>query len=166
MPKFFPPQRRNKKDFPVPCVKIIVSVTYVFDSEICGPDQTIPFKRNGKSTYLTLPLQVSDPSAWAFEYHGTVYEPAMADHTIAVVSSHASIKVNDWALVTYWKKKRFYAYFGRLRDWDGHTVWVETMKGTRIKHELSDLDAVRKILLFLPDSVLPDCILDEDEWLE
>ena len=108
-----------------------IFVTYVFENEVCTADQMVPYVPAGNA-FLPgkLPVSVSDPSAYAVEIRGKVFEP----------------RFGDKVFVFYLDGVRC-AVFGRLLDRSDLWIKIETFTGVVISQKLSKRDAVRKILL-------------------
>ena len=123
-----------------------IFVTYVFENEVCTADRMVPYVPSGKS-FLPgkLPVLVSDPSAYAVEIRGKVFEPRFKDGSFLVISDDAEPNVGDKVFVFYLDGGHC-AVFGRLLDRSNLWVKIETSTGLVISLELSPLDAVRKIL--------------------
>lgn len=120
--------------------------TYVFENEVCTADRMVPYVPSGKS-FLPgkLPVLVSDPSAYAVEIRGKVFEPRFKDGAFLVISDDQAPEVGDPVLLFYLDGGRC-AVFGRLLDRSKLWIKIETSTGLVISLELSPLDAVRKIL--------------------
>lgn len=123
-----------------------IFVTYVFENEVCTAVQMVPYVPAGNA-FLPgkLPVSVSDPSAYAVEIRGKVFEPRFKDGSFLVISDDAEPNVGDKVFVFYLDGVRC-AVFGRLLDRSNLWVKIETSTGLVISLELSPLDAVRKIL--------------------
>ena len=123
-----------------------IFVTYVFENEVCTADRMVPYVPAGNA-FLPgkLPVSVSDPSAYAVEIRGKVFEPRFKDGSFLVISDDVEPNVGDKVFVFYLDGVRC-AVFGRLLDRSNLWVKIETSTGLVISLELSPLDAVRKIL--------------------
>lgn len=123
-----------------------IFVTYVFENEVCTAVQMVPYVPAGNA-FLPgkLPVSVSEPSAYAVEIRGKVFEPRFKDGSFLVISDDAEPNVGDKVFVFYLDGVRC-AVFGRLLDRSNLWVKIETSTGLVISLELSPLDAVRKIL--------------------
>ena len=123
-----------------------IFVTYVFENEVCTADRMVPHVPAGNALLPgKLPVSVSDPSAYAVEIRGKVFEPRFKDGSFLVISDDQEPKVGDRVLLFYFDGVRC-AVFGCLLDRSKLGVKIETSTGLVISLELSPLDAVRKIL--------------------